>query len=167
MIPHAAITLTGTAVALLVAMIGTPLWALPVSPTRLPSRLLPALPSARFAAVDMPTVTLAVDPEILAAALALSYLDFQWSSARPKNWTPSLLGRILTKTCVDRSGVRRSGAAPRRLGALTPGLLSIYGLLHPPPSPRDSPIATFMPRWSPGSADSAENGTPSPRWRHE
>ena len=126
MIPHAAITLVGTAGTLVVTVVGTPLWAFSMSPTGLPSRQLSPLLLARFAAVDVPTVASAVDPEFLAAALAWSYPDFQWSSARPKNWTPSLLGRILAKTCVDWSGVRRFGAAPRRLGALTPGLLSFF-----------------------------------------
>ena len=72
MIPHAMLALAGAAGALLVAVIGTSLVALPVFLPRLAGRPRPAPIAARLAAVHMPVVALAVYPELLTAVLAMS-----------------------------------------------------------------------------------------------
>jgi hypothetical protein len=167
MIPHAAITLAGAVGALVVAVIGTAIVARPVFLARLASCPRSALGAARLATVHVAVIAPAVYPELVAALLALSKSDIQLSSTRSKNWTPTLLGRILLPTCVDRSGVRRIHAAPRRLGALTPGFLPFYDLPCAPESPRKPLNANFTPGWAPGSADSAEKGTSLCRWRHK
>jgi hypothetical protein len=123
MIPHAPISLAGAIGALVVAVVGAALVAGPVALAGLPGSLGTALLAARLATVRVAVIAPAVYPELVAALLALSKSDIQLSSTRSKNWTPTLLGRILAPTYVDRSGVRRTRAAPRRLGALTPGLL--------------------------------------------
>jgi hypothetical protein len=72
MIPHAAVAPAGSVSALLVAVIGAALVAGPVLPPCLASGPSAALALAPFAAVGVPTVAAAVDPELLAAALAKS-----------------------------------------------------------------------------------------------
>jgi hypothetical protein len=166
MIPHAAITLAGAVGALVVAVIGTSLVGRPVFPTRLASCPRSALVAARLATVHVAVIAPAVYPELVAALLALSKSDIQLASTGSKNWTPTLLGRILLPTYVDRSGVRRTRAAPRRLGAPTPGLLPFCDLRCSPESPQNPLNAIFMPAWYPGSGDSAEKGTSLCRWRH-
>ena len=166
MIPHAAITLAGAVGALVVAVIGSALVAGPVFPARLVGCPRTPTVATYLTTVHVAAVAPAVYPELLAALLALSKSDIQLSSTRSKNWTPTLLGRILLPTYVDRSGVRRTRAAPRRLGALTPGLLPFYDLRCAPASPQNPLNAIFMPAWYPGSGDSAEKGTSLRRWRH-
>jgi hypothetical protein len=165
MIPHAAISLAGTVGTLLVSVIGSPLVAGPVFPARLAGCPRTPTVATYLTTVHVAAIAPAVYPELLAALLALSKADFQLSSTRSKNWTPTLLGRILLPTCVDRSGVRRTRAAPRRLGAPTPGLLPFYDLRCAPESPQNPLNAIFMPAWYPGSGDSAEKGTSPCRWR--
>jgi hypothetical protein len=166
MIPHAALSLAGAVGTLLVTVIGSALVAGPVFPARLASCPRSALVAARLATVRVAVIAPAVYPELVAALLALSKSDIQLSSTRSKNWMPTLLGRILIPTCVDRSGVRRIHAAPRRLGALTPGLLPFYDLRCAPASPQNPLNAIFTPGRYPGSGDSAEKGTSLCRWRH-
>ena len=72
MIPHAALAFAGTVGALLVPVIGTPFVAGPVLPPGLAGRPPTTLPLAPFAAVDVPVVAAPMDPEFLAAALAVS-----------------------------------------------------------------------------------------------
>ena len=143
MIPHAAITLPGAIGALVVAMVGAALVAGPVALAGLAGGLGTALLAACLATVHVAVIAPAVYPELLAALPALSKSDIQLSSTRSKNWTPTLLGRILLPTCVDRSGVRRTRAAPRRLGAPTPGLLpfTTYLALQSRLGTRSTPIS--------------------------
>jgi hypothetical protein len=72
MIPHAAVALAGSVGALMVTVIGAPFVAGPVLSPCLAGRPPAALVLAPFAAVDVPVVAAAVDPELLAAALAMS-----------------------------------------------------------------------------------------------
>jgi len=167
MIPHAAILLAGAVGTLLVSVIGSPLVAGPVFPARLAGCPRTPTVATYLTTVHVAAIAPAVYPELLAALLALSKADFQLSSTRSKNWTPTLLGRILLPTCVDRSGVRRTRAAPRRLGVPTPGLLPFYDLRCAPESPQNPLNAIFMPAWYPGSGDSAEKGTSPCRWRQQ
>jgi len=66
-------------------------------PGRSPSAQTPA----RLAAVRMPVIAAAVDPERHRAAKALSLSDLQEvpAPARSSNWTPSPPDRILRGTC--------------------------------------------------------------------
>jgi hypothetical protein len=108
MIPHAALPLASAVGALVVAVIGASLVAGPVPSARLAGCPRPATVAACLAAVDVATVAPAVYPELAAAVPAMSQSDFQWASARPKNWTPSPSGRILLH---EIHAVRRTRAA--------------------------------------------------------
>jgi hypothetical protein len=72
MIPHAAVSLAGAVGALLVTVIGAPLVAGPVFPAGLAGRPRPAKLAAGFPAVDVATVALAMEPELVAALVAMS-----------------------------------------------------------------------------------------------
>jgi hypothetical protein len=72
MIPHAAISFPGTVGALMVTVIGPAFVAGPVFSPRLAGCPQAPLALAPFAAVDVPMVAAAVDPELQAAALAVS-----------------------------------------------------------------------------------------------
>lgn len=72
MIPHAALTFASSVGALLVTVIRTPFVAGPMLSSRLAGRPSAAFPLAQLAAVDVPAVATAMDPELLAAALAVS-----------------------------------------------------------------------------------------------
>jgi hypothetical protein len=72
MIPHATVAPAGSVGALLVPVIGTPFVAGPVLSSRLAGRPPTPLPLAPLAAVDVPAVATAVDPELSATALAVS-----------------------------------------------------------------------------------------------
>ena len=105
MIPHAGLALAGALGALLVPVISTPFRTGPVLPAGFRCSPLPSLLLAARGAVGMSVVALPVNPEHLATLPAWSYSNFQWSSARPKNWTSPRLGHILAKTVVIWSGV--------------------------------------------------------------
>jgi hypothetical protein len=70
MIPHAAVTLAGAVGALLVTVIGASLVAGPVFPACLAGSPRPAKRAAGLSAVDVATVALAMNPELVAAVLA-------------------------------------------------------------------------------------------------
>jgi hypothetical protein len=72
MIPHATLAVAGAVGALLVAVIGPPLVAVPVFLARLAGCPHTAPVAARLAAVHMPVVASAVYPELLAAVPAMS-----------------------------------------------------------------------------------------------
>jgi hypothetical protein len=143
MIPHAPLTLAGSVGALLVAVVSTSIGAIPMLPSCLCCRNPPHFLPTGLPAVDVTTVTAPVDQEYLPPGLALSRSKFQWSSARPKNATTSFHPGPDRRY---RVGVRRLLALPtRRLGALTPGLLSFYSRRCTPDSPRNAHNASFSP----------------------
>jgi hypothetical protein len=72
MIPHAPLALAGAVGALLVAVIGPPLVAVPVFLPRLAGRPRPTPVAAHLAAVDVPAVAPSVYPERLVAVPAMS-----------------------------------------------------------------------------------------------
>ena len=72
MIPHATLSLAGAVGALLVAMIGPPLVAVPVFLARLAGCLRPASVAAHLAAVGVAVVAPPVYPEVVAAVPAMS-----------------------------------------------------------------------------------------------
>jgi hypothetical protein len=72
MIPHATVAVAGAVGALLVAVIGTSLVAVPVFLARLAGCPYPAPVAARLPAVHMAVVAPAVYPEFVAAVLAMS-----------------------------------------------------------------------------------------------
>lgn len=101
MIPHAAGTLAGTVGTLVVAVVGAAFGTFPVCATCLLGGHLASLLPAGDGAVDMPVVTPTVDQKQDLALLALADADFQMTSTRSKNWTPSPSGHILCLTvCV-------------------------------------------------------------------
>jgi hypothetical protein len=95
MIPHAASALATTVGALVVAVVSETLGTFPVCATCLPGGQLASLLPAGDGAVDMPVVTPTVDQKQDLALLALADADFQMTSTRSKNWTPSPSGHIL------------------------------------------------------------------------
>jgi hypothetical protein len=72
MIPHAVAAFAGSVGALMVAVIGPAFVAGPVLSPCLAGRPPAALAPTPFAAVDVPVVAATVDPELLAAAPAIS-----------------------------------------------------------------------------------------------
>ena len=152
MIPHAASTLVGTASALVVTVVSLSFRAGPMFPAGLPCRPLSPLLAAGRGAVDVPAVAPPVDPEDLAAVLAWSCSNFQWSSARPKNWTSPPLGRILATTVVTWSGVRRFGRCPKKARSGNSGP-SFYLLPSLPVSLAATPVhcqfLAYLAPWAP------------------
>jgi hypothetical protein len=104
MIPHAVVSLTGAVGTLVVTVIGASLVGGPIVPACLPGRQISAQVAANLAAVDVSVIAPAVYPELVAALPAMSQSDFQWSSARPKNWTPRRRGRNLVALLVHACG---------------------------------------------------------------
>jgi hypothetical protein len=104
MIPHATLALAGAVGPLLVAVIGTSLVAVPVFLPCLAGRPRPAPVAAHLAAVNVPAVAPSVYPELHVAVPAKSCSNFQWTSARPKNWTPRRLDRNLVALFVHACG---------------------------------------------------------------
>jgi hypothetical protein len=104
MIPHAALSLAGAVGTLLVTVIGSALVAGPVFPARLARCPRTPTVAASLATVRVAVIAPAVYPELVAALPAMSQSDFQWSSARPKNWTPRRRGRNLVALLVHACG---------------------------------------------------------------
>lgn len=142
-------------------MVSEPFGTFPVCAPSLPGCQPATLASARDGAVDMPSVITTVDQKRDVALLALADADFQWTSTRSKNWTPSPPGHILCLPVVWCIRAAHEGSELR-----TPGLRLFYDPRCPPTSTRFPPTATFRPRgWYPVPGDPGENGTSSRRWR--